>query len=154
MTTLLKDIIQPLVVVFGGIFALYQYQKQQKFKRLQNLSALWKSFLGDEKILDLFNLLNLAEHHDIQVIEAIKTYDPKMKYRYLAIIEEVTLYADTFEVDKPQAKYLFQWHFYFAYQSPDSVQPFWENLGGEKERNASYWSKSRNLAKQFLPDEL
>ena len=151
MTTLLKDIIQPLVVIFGGIFALYQYQKQQKFKRLQNLSTLWKSFLGDEKILDLFNLLNLAEHHDPAVIEAIKTYDPKMKYRYLAIIEEVTLYADTFEVDKPQAKYLFQWHFYFAYQSPDSVEAFWENLGGEEERNATYWSKSRNLAKQFLP---
>lgn len=153
MTTLLKDIIQPLVVILGGIFALYQYQKQQKFKRLQNLSALWKSFLGDEKILDLFNLLNLAEHHDPQVIEAIKNYDPKMKYRYLAIIEEVTLYADTFEVDKPQAKYLFQWHFYFAYQSSDCVEPFWENLGGMEERNASYWSKSRNLSKEFLPLE-
>jgi hypothetical protein len=151
MTTLLKDIIQPLVVIFGGIFALYQYQKQQKFKRLQNLSTLWKSFLADEKILDLFNLLNLAENNESTVIEAIKDYDPKIKYRYLAIIEEVTLYAETFEVDKPQAKYLFQWHFYFAYQSPDSVEPFWNNLGGEEERNASYWAKSRNLAKQFLP---
>jgi hypothetical protein len=151
MTTLLKDIIQPLVVIFGGIFALYQYQKQQKFKRLQNLSTLWKSFLGDEKMLDLFNLLNLAENFDPAVIEAIKNYDPKMKYRYLAVIEEVTLYADTFEVDKPQAKYLFQWHFYFAYQSPDSVEPFWDNLGGAEERNASYWAKSRNLAKEFLP---
>ena len=153
MTTLLKDIVQPLVVIFGGIFALYQYQKQQKFKRLQNLSTLWKSFLSDEKILDLFNLLNLAEDHDPTVIEAIKDYDPKMKYRYLAIIEEISLYAETFEVDKPQAKYLFQWHFYFAYQSPNSVEPFWENLGGTEERNASYWSKSRNLAKQFLPSK-
>ena len=153
MTTLLKDIIQPLVVIFGGIFALYQYQKQQKFKRLQNLSTLWKSFLSDEKILDLFNLLNLAEEHNPEVIEAIKNYDPKMKYRYLAIIEEVSLYSETFEVDKPQAKYLFQWHFYFAYQSPDSIEPFWENLGGQEERNASYWSKSRSLAKEFLPSK-
>jgi len=44
MTTILKDIIQPLFIILGGIFVLYQYQKQQKFKRLQNLSALWKIF--------------------------------------------------------------------------------------------------------------
>lgn len=151
MTTILKDIIQPLFVVLGGIFALYQYQKQQKFKRLQNLSALWKTFLSDEKMLDLFNLLNLAENKDPEIIENIRNYDQKWKYKYLAMIEEVTLYVDTFEIDKPQAKYLFQWHFYFAYQSIDTVESFWNNLGGAEEMNASYWEKSRNLSKSFLP---
>ena len=77
MTTILKDIIQPLFVILGGIFALYQYQKQQKFKRLQNLSALWKTFLNYEKMLDLFNLLNLAENKDPQIIENICNYDQK-----------------------------------------------------------------------------
>ena len=152
MTTILKDIIQPLFVIFGGIYALYQYQKQQKFKRLQNLSALWKTFLNDEKLLDLFNLLNLAENRDPQIIEDIRNYDQKLKYKYLAMIEEVTLYVDTFEIDKPQAKYLFQWHFYFPYQSKDTAESFWSNLGGVDEMNAPYWSKSRNLSKMFLPN--
>lgn len=146
-----KDYISHLMVFFGGIFAFYQYYQQQKFKRLQNLSSLWKSFLGDDKILDLFNLLNLAEKKDPQIIEEIRNYDQKLKYKYLAIIEEVTLYADNFEVDKPHAKYLFQWHFFFAYQSTDTVEHFWYNLGGSEEMMASYWAKSRNISKEFLP---
>jgi hypothetical protein len=151
MTTLLKDIIQPLVVILGGIFALYQFQKQQKFKRLQNLSSLWKSFMNDEKMLDLFNTLNLAEEGDGHALNSIAQFDAKQKYKYLAVIEEVALYIESFEIDEPQAKYLFQWHFYFAFQSPKTKNLFWENIGGETEMNASYWSKSKSLSKKFHP---
>jgi hypothetical protein len=146
-----QDIIQPPFVILGGIFVLYEYRKQQKFKRLQNLSALWKTFLNDEKLLDLFNLLNLAENKEPEIIENIRNYDQKLKFKYLAMIEEITLYVDTFEIDKPQAKYLFQWYFYFVYQSIDTVESFWSNLGSAEEMNATYWAKSRNLSKAFLP---
>jgi len=82
--------------------------------------------------------LYLAENKDPQIIEDIRNYDQKWKYKYLAMIEEVIPYVDTFEVDKPQAKYLFQWHFYFPYQSVDTVEVFWRNLGGMEEMNAPY----------------
>jgi hypothetical protein len=47
----------------------------------------------------------------------LKSYDRKVKLKYLALIEEAALYASAFEVDSDFAKYLFQWHFYFPYQS-------------------------------------
>lgn len=129
---ILKDIIQPLMVIFGGIFALYQYQKQQKFKRLQNLSSLWKSFLGDEKMLDLFNLLNLAEKKDPQIIEDIRSYDPKLKYKYLAIIEEVTLYADTLKLINPKPNIYFNGIFSLLTNLPILLNIFGIILGVQK----------------------
>ena len=73
MTTILKDIIQPLFIILGGTFALYQYQKQQKFKRLQNLPALWKTFLTDEKcwICSIYLTLPKIKTHKLLRISVI-----------------------------------------------------------------------------------
>lgn len=150
----LKDIVQPLVVCFGGIFALYQYSKQQKFKRLQNLSSLWKTFINDTDIMDLFTFLNSIEKGEDEKLALLAQYSSKTKLKYLANIEEVSLYIDAFEVDKEYAKYLFQWHFYFAYQANEISKSFWENIGGENEMNASYWLKSRTLAQKFIPEQV
>ncbi len=148
----LKDIIQPLVLCLGGIFALYQFDKQQKFKRLQNLSSLWKTFINDSEIMELFSFLNGIEKEHEGKIEDLAQFSPKIKLKYLALIEEAAIYVDAFEVDKSYAKYLFQWHFYFVYQSPETSESFWANIGGKQEMNASYWSKSRMLASKFIPE--
>ncbi|MDZ7935313.1 MAG: hypothetical protein U5M51_10185 [Emticicia sp.] len=151
-TAFLKDIFLIIVVGAGGIFALYQFSKQQKFKRLQNLSSLWKTFLTDAEIMELFTFLNATEEGESEKISQIASFEPKVKLKYLALIEEVSLYIDAFEIDKGYAKYLFQWHFFFVYESKTTSSAFWENIGGKEEMNASYWSKSRLLAQKFIPE--
>ncbi len=146
MKEFLVSFLQPLVVSFGILFALYQYWKQQKFKRLQNLSQLWKEFLNNDQNLELFNTMDEVERGIDSKIEILHKFDTKAKLKYLALIEEVALYVEQFEVDQSYAKYLFQWHFYYVYSSSKTSDLFWGNLGGDEEKNASYWSKSRNFA--------
>ncbi len=148
-TNLLENI-KSIAVITAAFAILGFVRNQQRFKRLQNLSLLWKDFTNDEKNMHLFNLMNEIESDHIakEDLSAINTID---KLKYLALIEQVALYVEHFEVDKEYAKYLFQWHFYFVYQSAKTSNLFWNNLGGAEEMNASYWSKSRELAKSFLP---
>jgi len=147
----LKDIIQPLIILIGFIVGLYQYKRQQKFKRLQNLSSLWRGFTDNDHLLFLFDLMNELESGTSGELEKLKNYDRKIKLKYLALIEEVSLYADAFEVDKDYANYLFQWHFYFPYQSQSTSSAFWANIGGNEEMNAGYWKKSRDFSAQCKP---
>lgn len=139
-----------IAILVAAFWALYLFRKQQRFKRLQNLSSLWKDFANDEKNMLLFNLMNEIESDHITE-EDLTSINTTIKLKYLALIEQVALYVEQFEVDKEYAKYLFQWHFYFVYQSGKTSNLFWNNLGGTEEMNASYWSKSRELAKSFLP---
>lgn len=150
MESFIKDILQPFAIIFGIGFALYQYYKQQRFKRMQNLSSLWKQFSGDESMMALFSLMDELENGAIKT-EELATFDSKTKLKYLAVIEEVALYVKEFEVDKDYAKYLFQWHFYFVYQSSKTTSSFWSNMGGNNEMNAHYWEVSRKLAQSFKP---
>ena len=139
-----------IAVIFAAFWALYLFRNQQRFKRLQNLSALWRDFTNDEKNLHLFNLMNEIESDQV-VNEDLSHVETATKLKYLALIEQVALYVEHFEVDKGYAKYLFQWHFYFVYQSGKTSNLFWSNLGGTEEMNASYWSKSRDLSRRFVP---
>lgn len=139
-----------LAVVVAAFWALYLFRSQQRFKRLQNLSLLWKDFANDEKIMHLFNLMNEIES-DHKMNENLSEINTVSKLKYLALIEQVALYVEHFEIDREYAKYLFQWHFYFVYQSGKTSDLFWNNLGGAKERDADYWNKSRVLSGRFLP---
>ena len=150
MENILKDYLQPLAIIIGAGFTYYQYTKQQRFKRIQNLSSLWKNFSSDSEIFDVFTLMNDIESGK-DGVNTLQNFSPKIKLKYLALIEEVTLYVNETEVDKELARYLFQWHFYFVYQSPLTTTAFWENIGEAEEMNASYWAKSRNLSMFIKP---
>lgn len=139
-----------IAILVAAFWALYLFRNQQRFKRLQNLSSLWKDFTNDDKNMHLFNLMNEIESDNL-VEEDLSAINTVVKLKYLALIEQVALYVEHFEIDKEYAKYLFQWHFYFVYQSNKTSNLFWKNLGGLEEMNASYWGKSRELAKFFLP---
>lgn len=145
---------QPLLLFVGLLIGIYQYYRQQKFKRLQNLSALWRGFTENSDLLPLFNLMDEIENGDNSRSDELKSYNRQVKLRYLALIEEVSLYVTEFEVDKAYAKYLFQWHLYFPYISKKTAIDFWDNLGGMQEMNASYWQKSRSLATEFAPEKI
>ena len=148
---LLFPLTQLIVIIVAFVIGLYQYQRQQKFKRLQNLSTLWKGFSDNDHLLSLFDLMNEIKSDNNEGLERLKNYDRKVKLKYLALIEEVSLYVDAFEVDKDYANYLLQWHFYFPYQSELTSAAFWENLDGKEEMNAGYWKKSRDFSAQCKP---
>ena len=141
----LVQLIQTVALVFGGGFALYQYRKQQKFNRLQNLFKLFAIFRDNDAILSLFDLLNSNSLMEVENTSA------KTKLAYLALIEEVALFTGIDEVDKHQAKYMFQWHFHYVYNDSATSLAFWKNLGGKEEMNADYWSQSRHIANEFNP---
>lgn len=140
-----------IAIIVAAFWALYLFRNQQRFKRLQNLSALWKDFVNDEKNLHLFNLMNELESDQV-VNEDLAYISTASKLKFLALIEQVALYVEHFEVDKEYGKYLFQWHFYFVYLSAKTSDLFWSNLGGPAEMNAEYWGKSRELSKRFQPE--
>jgi hypothetical protein len=142
--------IQTLGLIIAACWALHLFRKQQRFKRLQNLSALWKNFVNDESNFNLFVLMDEI-HSTAAEGTDLSNHDIKTKLRYLALIEEVALYVENFEVDKQYARYLFQWHFYYVYQCSSTKSAFWSNIGLE-EIDKDYWSKSRNLSKSFIPN--
>lgn len=138
--------IKTITLLIGGFFAFFQFSKQLKFRRLQNLSLLLHKFSENEDFLELF--IDLDENN----IEKIKQTKYKTKLAFLALIEEVALYSELSEVDKNYARYMFQWHFYFVFQSDITKEAFWSNIGGLDEMKMGYWDKSRKLSSEFIPD--
>ena len=141
-----------ITATIAAFWALYIFNKQQKFKRLQNLSSLWKEFSNNDQLLELFDIMDQIEIDPLRAME-LAQIESKVKLKYLALIEEVALYIENFEIDKKYAKYLFQWHFFYAYESKITIIPFWQNLGGEDEMKKPYWGKSRNLATKIKPQD-
>ena len=137
--------ITPLTVLGSAIFALFQYQRQRKFIRIQNLSAIWKKFIDDKELLDLFVALDEGNAN------TIANTPRQQKFRFLGLLEEVSLYAEKFELDNDYALYLFQWHFEYVYNQKDTTEAFWRDLGGESEKNQHYWSMSRTFARKCRP---
>jgi hypothetical protein len=137
--------ITPLTVLGSAVFALYQYQRQRKFIRIQNLSSIWKKFIDDKDLLDLFVALDEGNLNSIAITQR------QQKFRFLGLLEEVSLYAKKFELDNDYALYLFQWHFEYVFNQKDTSEAFWRDLGGESEMNQHYWSMSRSFAKKCRP---
>ncbi|MBP9689302.1 MAG: hypothetical protein KBE91_06805 [Bacteroidia bacterium] len=148
---LVFEIVQIIALVTGGIFAYNQFKKQQKFKRIQNISSLWKEFSNNDANMEIFEMMDSIESDEKEYWVGLEKYDRRYKLKYLALLEEVALYINAFEIDSDDAKYLFQWHFYFVFLSEKTTTPFWANLGGRAEMNADYWKRSRELAKRFKP---
>ncbi len=138
-------IVGGLITAIGLFVGLYQYNRQQKFKRLQNLSFIWQKFINNDDLMELFTLLDSDNNETINNFPAIT------KLKFLALLEEAALYAEEFEVDKDQAIYLFQWHFYYLFNDIETKASFWNNLGGSDETEKPYWSKSKKFSKSCNP---
>ncbi|MHB8259588.1 MAG: hypothetical protein ACYDCN_05450 [Bacteroidia bacterium] len=149
------ELIKVVSLILGGSFALWQYSKQQRFKRLQNLSSILQKFFDNDDLLTLFSLFNAGNYADVQ------RTPPKIKYKFLALLEEVALYTEKFEVDKQHAIYLFQWHFRFVFTEEKTRKAFWYNLVSNAnltedeintkataEMNAAGWLKQKKLAQE------
>lgn len=155
MNTLITTI--PIIsAVAAAIWGIYVFNKQQKFKRLQNLSLILQRFGDKKEFINLFNLCDQSiDNIDKQTrqitynadyLNILMKENAENKLQFLVLLEEVALYAKSFEVDRDYAVHLFQWHFYFVYNNPEISRAFWENLGGVDEINKAYWEYQRSFS--------
>ena len=148
------ETLKQLVVIIGGFagiiglfVGLYQYNRQQKFKRLQNLSSVWQKFITNDDLLELYTMLDSGDY------TSLSNFSTRTKLKFLALLEEVSLYVEEFEVDKAQAVYLFQWHFYSVFNDEQTKESFWNNMGGIEEAEKDYWKKSKIFAQSCYPEK-
>ena len=137
------------------IWGIYVFNKQQKFKRLENLNHIFQRFADKDDFIDIFTLCDIAyistTNYHQDALDKLSAVTEKNKLRYLALLEEVALFAASFEVDKQHAIHLFQWHFYYVFNEPKISEAFWSNLGGRDEINKPYWGYQKKIANQCLP---
>jgi hypothetical protein len=142
-----------IVALFAAIWGIYSFNKQQQFKRLQNLNAVFQRFAASEDLLTLFSLFEEVLPNDgSDANTKLKTFSPQTKLKFLALLDEIGLYSSMGEIDNKYAEYLFQWHFYYTYTKPETATLFWHNLGGDTEKTKKYWSKSFEFAKRCIPE--
>jgi len=148
-------------IIWGLFWAIYVFSKQQKFNRLQNLSKILQRFGDKEEIIGLFNLFdqslesidrtNNQINYNNEYLNQLSETNSEVKFQFLVILEEVALYAKSFEVDRDFAVHLFQFHFYYVYVNPETSAAFWKNLGGLSESNQHYWSYQKNFSVYCKP---
>lgn len=79
--SLVIQIAQLLGIVFGGGFALYQFKRNIDFKRLQNLSRIWKQFTATKELLQLFELCNNGGLENGKAIEELQSFPKQAKLK-------------------------------------------------------------------------
>ena len=155
----IEEIVKCFVLMslsISAIWALIVYKKQQKIARIQNLVSVFRRFAENSQFVELFALCDAlyscgdsgARAADI---EKLKTFDSGGKYRYLALLEEVAVYAKNDAVLQSDALHLFQYHFHYIYNCPDIVAAFWWNIGGEasgREHTKKGWRYQSDFALQ------
>ena len=129
----------------GILLAFFQYRRQRVFERMKNLTQLWERFAEKEHLAEIFALLdNPTVENQKKLKDASLIAD---KLRYLALLDEVTLFAWLDEVDKEKACYLFQFHFYNCIWGKGG-EAFWEYQGGLKEVEKPYWKDFLHFAQE------
>src|ERR1700722_20719467 len=107
-------IVNTSIILTGGILALIQYNKQQRFKRINNLVSIWQKFINSDENMELFDLCDQIESsgvNDENLNNQLVNFDRRIKLKFLGLLEEVAIFTEKFEVEKKYANYLFQWHF-------------------------------------------
>lgn len=144
--TSIFQIISTAVIIAGAILVWMQYLRAQRFRRIQNLSQIWERFFKDDRLRALFNLLNDVELGQRPAAELARVELNSDKLHYLALLEDVALYARLGELDRDYAIDRFQWFFAYPFERDSTRDAFWSALGGATERGQSYWKLSREFA--------
>ena len=151
----LAELLQTIGLFAGGIFALYQYAKTNKFSRLTYLNDLWRKFYENEKFTHVFSQLDkLDTLNDDASKEEIRQILLNDKLQFLAFLAEVQMLSQFSESDKKHLRELFQWHFYYCFSNPKTFPFFWSELVSpeaspeeiKKEMQKDYWVKMYHFA--------
>jgi hypothetical protein len=139
-----KDI-ATIVGAGGGLLTLiagvYSYRKRSKQKRIEYFITKRKEF--DEEVR--FKKI-LTGFHNNNVMRAIPAED---KRYFLGFLEEIALLMNSKMIPLPIVHYMFGACVIKCWED----QAFWENLGGENEKNSDYWCLFRHFVEQMRKEE-
>lgn len=150
-TITILQAISTIIVGMSAIIALFSYLKQQKFKRVQNLSLLWEKFFKEERLRYVLSLLNsINKKEDSHLLSNQKEIGNADKLYYLAVLDDVAYYVKESEVDKKYAIDKFQWFFYYVYGDENIIDAFWDSIGGRGQIELEYWQTSKTFADECI----
>lgn len=144
-------IIPAISAVAAAAWGIYVFNKQQRFKRLLNLSQIFQRFADARNgFFDVFSFCDQAYEpgvgFDQIILDDLMGIPVKRKLQYLALPEEAALYASYSEVDRKYAIHLFQWHFCYVYANAALATAFWFGLGGVSEKEKPYWEYQKHIS--------
>ena len=161
----LIDSLQAIGALSTGVglgVGVYQYYQAERFKRMQKLFDLFAVFRDSSNYVNFFALnealVDDPENHTIQErIKGNNEQDDQIKYQYLALLEEVALFADSRLIRREDAIYMFHFHFFYVFGDCIQSQLFWERLGGRSEIKKESWARAYAFAQRCfaqVPAEL
>ena len=121
----------------SAILAIIVYTKQQKMNRIQNLISVFQRFANNDDFIAIFNYcdacyVRINNTEDKQLasnLNELKTISPEKKLKYLALLEEIAIFAKNSVVISKNAIHLFKFHFYYVYGNHAISSAFWDNIG-------------------------
>jgi hypothetical protein len=161
----LIDALQAVGALSTGVglgVGVYQYYQAERFKRMQKLFDLFETFRTNERFVNLFSAFeNLSDNptstESSLTIAGGNDEDKIVKYQFLALLEEVALFAESELIKSDDAIYMFHFHFFYVFGPCKQSKLFWEDIGGENEPKKPGWARSYAFAKrcfEALPAEL
>ena len=141
------------VSVLLGVIA---YLRQQKINRIQNLISVFQRFAYNDDFLLIFStcdaryvrLKDEARDSELSVyLNNLKEIPAEKKFKYLALLEEISIFSKNSAVMSKNAIHLFKFHFYYLYGDHKIADAFWDNLGsGRYEKKKEGWSYQNEFA--------
>ena len=162
MNEIIKDIllIVPIcVAAFSAVWGVITYSRQQRNVQLQNLISVFQRFSNNDDFIAIFKLgddcyVKLEQgldQNDIPQLQKLEEIPAELKFKYLALLEEVAILAKRSAVDKENALHLFKFHFFYVYGNPPISNSFWANVGGgDAEREEEGWDYQNDFAKECI----
>lgn len=139
------------------IWGVIVYIRQQKINNLQNLVSVFQRFSNNDNFIHIFRLCDDIYVYDKNsnqqaaafIIQQLEEVSPENKLKYLALLEEVAVFAKNAKVLRDDALHLFKFQFHYLYNVPIVADAFWKNIGGgQNERTKDGWSYQRTFAEE------
>ena len=156
--TKLITLISVMCTAVSAILATTAYLRQQKINRIQNLISVFQRFSNNDDFLSIFNASDASyvrlnksgsEQELSDYLNNLKTIPAEKKIKYLALLEEIAIFAKNSAVMSKNAIHLFKFHFYYLYGNHTISAAFWNNIGsGASEKNKEGWSYQSDFAKK------
>ena len=151
-------LISATCTALSAILAVIVYIRQQKINRLQNLISVFQRFSNNDDFISIFSVCDSCyvklntpanEQELSSLLNQLIAIAPEKKYKYLALLEEIAIFAKNSAVISKNAIHLFKFHFYYVYGDGKISAAFWQNIGsGPNEKNKEGWNYQNDFAQK------
>ena len=151
-------LISAICTAISAILGVFAYLRQQKINRIQNLISVFQRFANNDDFLSIFSACDASyvrlnepsSEQELRIyLDNLKAISSEKKYKYLALLEEIAMFAKNSAVINKNAIHLFKFHFYYIYGDHKISAAFWLNIGsGVNEKNKEGWNYQNDFAKK------